>query len=117
MPMVSRRTVLAAACIPAVSQVLGQRLAAAQTSEPLLWTLRPGTLATADDAPTLPVWGVAGASPGPTLFARRGQEVFLRVANELPEATALHWHGRAAAQRDGRRPAADPGCDPARLQL
>jgi blue copper oxidase len=38
-------------------------------------------------------WGANGAILGPTLRAARGDRVRVRVRNELPEATTLHWHG------------------------
>jgi FtsP/CotA-like multicopper oxidase with cupredoxin domain len=38
-------------------------------------------------------WGVNGAFLGPTVRARRGDEVAFRVHNELPEDTSIHWHG------------------------
>jgi FtsP/CotA-like multicopper oxidase with cupredoxin domain len=31
--------------------------------------------------------------PGPTLALRRGEPVEITLLNELPEATAIHWHG------------------------
>jgi manganese oxidase len=31
--------------------------------------------------------------PGPTLVLKRGEPVRIMVVNELPEATAIHWHG------------------------
>ncbi len=31
--------------------------------------------------------------PGPTLVLKRGQPTAITVVNELPEATAVHWHG------------------------
>ena len=31
--------------------------------------------------------------PGPTILLKRGEPVSITVANELPEATAVHWHG------------------------
>jgi FtsP/CotA-like multicopper oxidase with cupredoxin domain len=31
--------------------------------------------------------------PGPLLLLKRGEPVTITVANELPEATAVHWHG------------------------
>jgi FtsP/CotA-like multicopper oxidase with cupredoxin domain len=31
--------------------------------------------------------------PGPTLVLKRGEPVAITVVNELPEATAVHWHG------------------------
>lgn len=38
-------------------------------------------------------WGVNGPLLGPTLRARRGETVAMRVHNELPEDTSIHWHG------------------------
>jgi FtsP/CotA-like multicopper oxidase with cupredoxin domain len=31
--------------------------------------------------------------PGPTIVLRRGEPVGINVVNELPEPTAVHWHG------------------------
>jgi FtsP/CotA-like multicopper oxidase with cupredoxin domain len=31
--------------------------------------------------------------PGPTILLKRGEPVSITVKNELPEATAVHWHG------------------------
>ncbi len=31
--------------------------------------------------------------PGPTIVLKRGEPVSITVANELPESTAVHWHG------------------------
>jgi FtsP/CotA-like multicopper oxidase with cupredoxin domain len=47
-------------------------------------------------------WGVNGAYLGPTLRAARGDQVELRVHNELPETTTIHWHGmHLPAEADG----------------
>jgi suppressor of ftsI len=47
-------------------------------------------------------WGVNRPHLGPTLRARRGDEVLLRVRNELPETTTIHWHGmHLPAEADG----------------
>jgi FtsP/CotA-like multicopper oxidase with cupredoxin domain len=37
--------------------------------------------------------GYDGVVPGPALQVRRGEEVRVRLVNELPEPTAMHWHG------------------------
>ena len=37
--------------------------------------------------------GYDGIVPGPALQVRRGEEVRVRLVNELPEPTAMHWHG------------------------
>jgi FtsP/CotA-like multicopper oxidase with cupredoxin domain len=48
------------------------------------------------------IWGFDGVVPGPTLRARRGEELKVRLLNELPEPTAIHWHGiRNANAMDG----------------
>jgi manganese oxidase len=39
------------------------------------------------------VWGFNGTMPGPTIEAFQGDRVRLVVHNELPESTAIHWHG------------------------
>lgn len=47
-------------------------------------------------------WGVNGSLLGPTLRAHRGERVELRVKNELPETSTLHWHGmHLPAEMDG----------------
>jgi FtsP/CotA-like multicopper oxidase with cupredoxin domain len=45
------------------------------------------------DAPPTPIWGYDGASPGPTLRVRQGEEVKVRLINELAQSTVVHWHG------------------------
>jgi len=39
------------------------------------------------------VWGFNGSLPGPTIEAFQGDRVRIIVYNELPEPTAMHWHG------------------------
>jgi FtsP/CotA-like multicopper oxidase with cupredoxin domain len=38
-------------------------------------------------------WGINGAYLGPTLRAARGEKVQIKIKNDLPEATSIHWHG------------------------
>jgi FtsP/CotA-like multicopper oxidase with cupredoxin domain len=38
-------------------------------------------------------WGYNGATPGPTIEGVEGDRVRIFVKNELPEWTAIHWHG------------------------
>ncbi len=40
-----------------------------------------------------PTWGFNGSHLGPTLRATKGEKVRVRVANALPEASTVHWHG------------------------
>jgi FtsP/CotA-like multicopper oxidase with cupredoxin domain len=49
--------------------------------------------------------GYEDSAPGPVLEVRRGEEVSVRLVNELPEPTALHWHGvRLVNAMDGAPP-------------
>jgi FtsP/CotA-like multicopper oxidase with cupredoxin domain len=46
--------------------------------------------------------GYDGGIPGPVLRVRRGEELKVRLVNELGESTAVHWHGvRVANAMDG----------------
>ena len=48
------------------------------------------------------VWGFDGNVPGPLLRVRRGEEMRVRVATELTDAIAVHWHGvRVPSAMDG----------------
>ncbi|MFD6891430.1 multicopper oxidase family protein [Streptomyces sp. NPDC059957] len=40
-----------------------------------------------------PTWGFNGGHLGPTLRAAKGEKVRVRVANALPEASTVPWHG------------------------
>ena len=47
-------------------------------------------------------WGFNGAYLGPTLRASRGEDIEVRVRNELGETTTVHWHGmHLPAEADG----------------
>lgn len=47
-------------------------------------------------------WGFNGAILGPTLRARNGEKVRVRVRNTLDEVTTVHWHGmHLPARSDG----------------
>ena len=64
-------------------------------------TLQQGRVELLPDKPA-ETWGVNGAYLGPTLRAARGDQVGLRVHNELPEMTTIHWHGmHLPAEADG----------------
>lgn len=73
-------------------------------------TLQSGTTALLPGARTA-TWGANGAYLGPTLRARRGDDVRIRVANDLAEPTTLHWHGMAlpGAMDGGPHQMIDPG--------
>ncbi|HYF31081.1 MAG TPA: multicopper oxidase family protein [Chitinophagaceae bacterium] len=47
-------------------------------------------------------WGFNNTLPGPLLKARKGDTLVIKVKNELPEPTIVHWHGiRLPAAMDG----------------
>ena len=48
------------------------------------FTLEEGKTTTPEAAPYL---------PSPTIVLKRGEPVSITVVNQLPEATAIHWHG------------------------
>jgi FtsP/CotA-like multicopper oxidase with cupredoxin domain len=55
---------------------------------------RPGTALLRGEAqPATAIWGYDGTVPGPTLRVKRGEELKIRLVNELPEPTLVHWHG------------------------
>jgi FtsP/CotA-like multicopper oxidase with cupredoxin domain len=70
-------------------------------------TLSPGADAT-------PLLGYDGATPGPMLRLRLGDELKLRLVNRLDQPTTLYWHGlrianSAAGIGDLTQPLVEPG--------
>ena len=58
------------------------------------WEIKPGKRVTA--------WGFNQQVPGPVLRAKQGETLVVKVINNLPEATMIHWHGiRLPANMDG----------------
>jgi FtsP/CotA-like multicopper oxidase with cupredoxin domain len=58
------------------------------------WEFSPGVKTRA--------WGLNGAVPGPTIEARVGDVLEIRLTNKLSEPTSIHWHGlRVPAAMDG----------------
>ena len=43
--------------------------------------------------PVTPVWAYDGTIPGPELRLKAGQRVTRTFANDLPQASSIHWHG------------------------
>jgi FtsP/CotA-like multicopper oxidase with cupredoxin domain len=82
---------LAATCVPlpAFAQPQG---AAKNAPGDAFHVLRayPNTITLAGRAPT-PIWSYDGVGPG--LRVKRGEELRVRLINDLPDPTAIHWHG------------------------
>ncbi|MFN2361923.1 MAG: copper resistance system multicopper oxidase [Marinobacter sp.] len=57
--------------------------------------------------------GYNGASPGPTLRFKEGEEVTINVTNNLDEMTSIHWHGLILPfEQDGVPGISFPGIKP-----
>src|SRR3954451_17105863 len=54
-------------------------------SQIVQWEFAPGKLVEA--------WTYNGVVPGPEIRVTEGDQVRINVSNELPESTAVHWHG------------------------
>lgn len=65
------------------------------TAKVVQWEVAPGT--------TYEAWTYNGAVPGPELRIKQGETVKVRLKNELPESTSIHWHGLEVAdnKQDG----------------
>ena len=51
---------------------------------------------------TVKAWGFNNQLPGPVLQVKKGDALIVRVTNNLPEPTTIHWHGiRLPATMDG----------------
>ena len=95
--MIARRTFLSAASLGAgllaAPAVVRARTASTDGAAP---TLR-ATPATAQLVPPgfgrTDVWGYDGRVPGPEIRLRAGERLRRRLVNDLPQSTAVHWHG------------------------
>lgn len=58
------------------------------------WEISPGKI--------IKAWGFNNQVPGPVIRAGQGDTVVVRLKNNLPEPTTIHWHGiRLPAPMDG----------------
>jgi FtsP/CotA-like multicopper oxidase with cupredoxin domain len=92
----TRRRLLAGIGATVTAVALPKRSFGAETATDSYRVLyaRPGTaqLRGKDAGPT-PIWGYDGMSPGPTLRVKQGEELKVRLVNELNQSTVIHWHG------------------------
>lgn len=93
----SRRKVLAgaAACVTAYALPSAKSGRAADADGFRTLHVRPSGEARlrGPNEPPTAIWGYDGLSPGPTLRVRQGEELKVRVVNELRQPTVIHWHG------------------------
>ncbi len=55
------------------------------TAKAVQWEVAPGK--------KFEAWTYNGAVPGPELHVKQGETIKVRLKNELPESTSIHWHG------------------------
>lgn len=55
------------------------------TARPVRWPILKEVYVTA--------WAYNGTVPGPMIRVTEGDKVRIKIKNELPEATSIHWHG------------------------
>ncbi len=92
--MPTRRQFLGGFALSAAALTLPGRPGLAAAPEPLILTAAPGeALLLEPGQPKTRTWLYNGVSPGPIIRARQGEEVFVRLKNDLAQPTTLHWHG------------------------
>lgn len=95
-PQVSRRSLIAASGAAAAATLFPACLGAQPAPSDGFRVLRakPGIAPLrGPEHETTAIWGYSGVVPGPNLRIRRGDELKVRLHNELPADTAIHWHG------------------------
>jgi FtsP/CotA-like multicopper oxidase with cupredoxin domain len=98
-PWLSRRQLLGASGIALVGAMLPAQWADATPGETAadglrLLRARAGEVKLrGPDQSATAIWGYDGIVPGPLLRVKRGEEVKVRLVNDLTEPTVIHWHG------------------------
>jgi len=102
-----------ALCMPAWAQPVSEGLAppAIMSGDDITLRIARQTM-TIDGRPSRAI-GINGTVPAPLIRLREGQNVRLRVVNELDEDSSLHWHGLLVpTQFDGVPGLSFPGIKP-----
>jgi FtsP/CotA-like multicopper oxidase with cupredoxin domain len=98
----SRRRLLVGAGIGVACYGLTQSVRAQSTGFHVLRVRQAAAGLRGEGQPVTPVWAYGDAVPGPILRVRRGDELRVRVFNDLDDPTTVHWHGvRIANAMDG----------------
>ena len=98
-PLVTRRRMLAGSGLAVVAAALPPRRTHAASGDTgpdgfRIIRARPGAVKLrGPELSATPIWGYDGTVPGPLLRVKRGQEVKVRLVNDLSEPTVVHWHG------------------------
>jgi FtsP/CotA-like multicopper oxidase with cupredoxin domain len=72
------------------------RITAAQGRPSLMLQAQAGVIALRPGEGDTPIWSLLG--PAPDISLKRGDELTITVANELPVAATLNWHGLDGVQ-------------------
>lgn len=92
-PHLTRRS-FARGCGAALTMLALPCRAESQTAPPFrILRAKPGHAELIGPGQSTPIWGYDGSVPGPTLRVKRGEELRVRLVNELAEPTTIHWHG------------------------
>lgn len=80
----------------------------ARAAAPAILRAAPATAQIAPTGyPATPVRSYAaegvGTVPGPELRVRAGERITRRLLNDLPQPSAVHWHGMPSSRRSGPR--------------
>jgi FtsP/CotA-like multicopper oxidase with cupredoxin domain len=88
--MISRRTLLGAA-----AGLAATRFAMAQTADgaTVLRAMRLDGQVLNEGEPTTALWSYGPSWPQSVITAKQGEEMAVRIVNELDRELALHWHG------------------------
>jgi len=69
------------------------RIAAAQGRPSLILQAKPGVVALRPGEANTLIWSLLGPAPERDISLKRGDELEITLANELPVAVMLNWHG------------------------
>jgi FtsP/CotA-like multicopper oxidase with cupredoxin domain len=69
------------------------RIAAAQGRRSLMLHAKAGAIALRPGEANTPIWSLLGPAPARDISLKRGDELEITLANELPMAAVLNWHG------------------------
>lgn len=106
----SRRAFLGACAATVLPLSARAKDAPAQPLAPRVIEARAGKLRLAELAPSTDIWGFDGASPGPLLRVKQGEELAVRLVNRLDSPMSIHWHGmRGDNAMDGVAPLTQAG--------
>ena len=113
----SRRQFLAGGATIVAGSALAALTSRSASGAAVEYELRAGRFQASPDGRPREVWGYGKQLPGPFLRAREGDRVRVRVVNDLPAPTSVHWHGTPTMDGVEGVSRADPAGRVVRLPL